>query len=97
MSVYVLFQTLKVTDPEAFAAYRQRVGETVARHGGRYLVRDGDVTTLEGNWSFTGPVMIEFPSEQAARGWYDSDEYRPLKEMRFSALTAAGVIMGGVA
>ena len=97
MSAYVLFQTLEVTDPETFAAYRERVGETVARYGGRYLVRGGDVTTLEGDWSFTGPVMIEFPSEEAAHRWYGSDEYRPLKEMRFSALTAAGVILGGVA
>jgi uncharacterized protein (DUF1330 family) len=97
MSAYVLFQTIEVRDPETFAAYRERVGETIAQHGGRYLVRGGDVTTLEGEWSFSGPVLIEFPSEEMARRWYRSAEYGPLKDMRFSALTAAGVILEGVA
>jgi uncharacterized protein (DUF1330 family) len=97
MSAYVLFQTLEITDPQTFATYRDRVSDTVAAYGGRYVVRGGAVTTLEGDWSFAGPVMIEFPSADAARRWYSSDEYRPLKEMRFSALSAAGVILEGVA
>lgn len=95
MAAYVLFQTLQVSDPETFARYRERVGATVAQYGGRYVVRGGDVEPLEGDWSFAGPVMIEFPSADAARRWYGSAEYEPLKAMRFSALTAAGVILEG--
>lgn len=95
MSAYVLFQNLEVRDPETFATYRERVGETVARHGGRYVVLGGSVTPLEGNWSLSSPVMIEFPSEDAARRWYTSAEYAPLKAMRIASLDAVGILIGG--
>lgn len=95
MSAYVLFQNLGVHDAETFAAYRERVGETVTRHGGRYLVIGGAVSSLEGEWSIASPVMIEFPSEDAARRWYTSAEYAPLKAMRVASMDSVGILIGG--
>ena len=97
MAAYLLFHVLEVRDEDAFAAYRARVEATVARHGGRYLVRGGDASPIEGDWHLDGPVLIAFPSSAAARSWYASDDYAPLKALRFSALDARGILLEGVA
>jgi uncharacterized protein (DUF1330 family) len=41
-------------------------------------------------------VLLEFPSTEQARRWYDSEEYRPLKAMRMKASTASLVLVDGV-
>jgi uncharacterized protein (DUF1330 family) len=74
-----------VTDPEAYSEYRAGVLETVERYDGRFLVRGGGFDVLEGEWPDERVVVIEFPSIDEARAWYDSDEYQPLARMRQSA------------
>jgi uncharacterized protein (DUF1330 family) len=96
MSAFFLFENLGVHDDAAFAAYLRRVPATVARHGGRYRVRDGRVEIVEGARTLTAPVLIEFPRIDDARRWYHSDEYRPLKVMRLAALRSTGVLVEGL-
>lgn len=96
MTAFFLFQNLGVTDAAAFEEYKRLVPATVDAHGGRYLVVAGRVETIEGDAALPAPVLIEFPSVEAARGWYDSPEYRPLKEMRWAALRATGHLVEGV-
>lgn len=94
MAAYCLFDNIEVHDPAALAEYARRVAPVVAAHGGRYVTLGGPVEILEGSWSPTFPVMIEFPSIEAARGWYDSEEYRELKALRMRATRSAGVLFG---
>lgn len=96
MSAYVIFENLEVTDPVQLDEYKHLVPATVARHGGRYVVRGGALAVLEGFWAPIFPVMIEFPSVEAARRWYDSPEYRPLRAMRVAALRSNTVLVEGV-
>jgi len=44
----------------------------------------------------TFPVILEFPSLEAAKRWYDSEEYRPLKALRLAAVRANGFFVQGV-
>ncbi len=81
MTAY-LIGSITITDPGRFAAYREQVPAVVARHGGRYLVRGGAVHPVEGDLGFDRPVVIEFPSMEAARGLYESAEYAPLLKLR---------------
>ena len=81
MAAY-LIGNITVTDPERFPAYRERVPAVIAQYGGRYLVRAGTVHPLEGDLGFDRPVVVEFPSMQAARRFYDSPEYAPLLKLR---------------
>ena len=96
MSAFFLFQNLGVVDPRAFDEYLRLVPATVEKFGGRYRVRGGLVEPVEGLFSLTSPVMIEFPSLDAARRWYGSDDYRPLKAARLRAVRATGVIVEGL-
>ena len=58
-------------------AYRSRVFPVVAQYGGKYLVIGGPIDSVEATWRPAFPVLFEL-----AHGWYNSEEYRDLKELR---------------
>jgi uncharacterized protein (DUF1330 family) len=80
MTAYCRFDDVEVTDPAAMAEYASKVREMVRRHGGRYLALGGTVETIEGSPTLHEPVLIEFSDLAAAHAWYDSPEYRPLRD-----------------
>jgi len=53
------------------------------------------VQVLEGPWDYERCVVIEFPDVDAARGWYESDEYAPLKVIRQGASDTQMVLVAG--
>lgn len=90
MSAYVIVQ-INVTDWEKFQKYIRETPRVMAQYGGRYLARAGEMTALEGNPSSARVVLIEFPSLQRAREWYNSPEYQEIKRLREGA--ASGTIL----
>lgn len=95
MAAYFFFDVHQVVDEPKMESYRQRVFETVAKHGGRYLVIGGPTEAIEGGWKPDFPVMIEFPSAEQARRWYDSADYAGLKSLRLAATRGDAVLMTG--
>lgn len=95
MGAYFLFDVREIKDPDRAAAYRARVFDTVAQYEGRYLVLGGPVEVIEGDWQPAIPVIIEFPSLEKAREWYDSDVYRPVKALRLAATDSQAVLLQG--
>jgi uncharacterized protein (DUF1330 family) len=63
------------SDPERMAEYRRLAQLAVEKFGGRYLVRGSPYVTLEGSWQPQRLVVLEFPSMDAARMFYDSPDY----------------------
>jgi uncharacterized protein (DUF1330 family) len=94
MPAYVILD-IEVTDPDAYTAYRERSGATVEKHGGRFLVRGGDPATVEGGWAPQRIVVLEFPSEEQARAWYDSPEYQEILPIREANATSRAVLVQG--
>jgi uncharacterized protein (DUF1330 family) len=86
-----------VTDPEGYAEYSRQVPATIAKYGGRYLVRGGKSEVREGDWPGPRTVILEFPSLSRAREWYDSPEYEPLRPLRQENSTARIAFFEGVA
>ena len=94
MPAYVILD-IEVTDPDAYTAYRERSGATVEQHGGRFLVRGGDPATVEGGWAPQRIVVLEFPSEEQARAWYDSPEYQEILPIREANASSRAVLVQG--
>ena len=86
----------EVTDPAGFEEYRKQVPGTVEKYGGKFLVRGGQMQTLEGDWKPTRIVVTEFPSIEQARRWYDSEEYRAPRALRMKAGRTDMVMVDGV-
>lgn len=95
MSAYVVFQA-EVLDPDAYEAYKAKAEATVLAAGGRYIVRGGDVVTLEGDAPVGRTVVLEFPTMQVALDWYRSDEYAVARRLREDAARARVYIVDGV-
>jgi uncharacterized protein (DUF1330 family) len=80
-----LIANLEVHDRAGYDRYRQQVPAVIAQYGGRYLVRGGAIETVEGKLPLTRFVILEFPSVEVARRFYDSPEYAPLKALRLAS------------
>jgi uncharacterized protein (DUF1330 family) len=91
---YVIAE-VDVTDPERYGDYTARTPDSIARHGGRWVVRGGETRVLEGHWDPGRIVVIEFPSVEAALGWFESDDYGELAAIRREASTARILVVEG--
>jgi uncharacterized protein (DUF1330 family) len=95
MAAYLIVD-LEVLDQAGFEEYRKQVPETIARYGGRYIVRGGRMDVLEGDWRPTRVVILEFPSVEQAKRWYDSEEYRAPKALRMKTARTNLVLVESV-
>lgn len=96
MPAYCIVDIRAVHDPEKLDEYKARAPETVEAHDGRYLAVGGATEVMEGDWTPSFPVLIEFPSLEALRLWYDSEAYRPLKRLRREATECDMVFVEGL-
>ncbi len=81
MAAYVVGEVI-VTDDAFAEEYRPKVQELIEKHG-RKFISGGTFEKLEGarappDWF----VIIEFPTSESARAWYDDPDYGPLIELR---------------
>ena len=60
----------RLHDLKMFDEYRKQVMPTIEAYGGRFLVRGGKLTALEGDMPLRSTIaMLEFPSRKAAEDW----------------------------
>jgi len=86
-----LIARIHVTDPKRYQDY------AIAKHGGRYLVRGGPVTTLEGPDERDRVVVLEFPTMEHARTFWSSPEYEHARSVRAGAATGQFFLVDGYA
>jgi uncharacterized protein (DUF1330 family) len=95
MSAYFIVD-IDIHDAAGLEEYRNQVPATLTKYGGRFIVRGGRFERLEGDWQPKRLVLLEFPSVEQAKRWYDSEEYRPLKAMRLKASSSNLILVDGV-
>lgn len=95
MVAYVILD-VDVKDAKAFEAYKQPTAASIAQYGGRFIVRTSEYDVLEGNWRPTRLVVLEFPRIEAAKRWYESEEYRKLKPIRLQHAVTNMILVDGV-
>lgn len=82
-------------DESMFSEYGKAVPVTLEAFGGRFIVRGGNLNLLEGEWPHPRLVIIEFPSQEAAEGWYRSPEYQKIIGLRLGSTVTNLVIVEG--
>jgi len=95
MAAYVI-GSVTVEDPEGFAEYAQGVPEVIARFGGKYLARGKAAEVLEGSWAPPRLAVLEFESVEAAKRWYESEEYKALAAIRQRCASTDLVLVEGL-
>jgi uncharacterized protein (DUF1330 family) len=95
MPAYVIVET-DVSDPEQYELYKDAAPASIAAHGGRYVVRGGEQSVLEGDWNPKRLVVLEFPDLETAKRWYESEGYGEARKLREGAATFRMVAVDGL-
>jgi uncharacterized protein (DUF1330 family) len=65
----------------------------LAKFGREMIAGSPAPKLLEGDWDGNWAAVLRFPSMESAEAWYDSAEYRPLRDLRINQLTDGGRVM----
>jgi uncharacterized protein (DUF1330 family) len=94
MAAYVI-SDVEIRDPVLVDRYRLLAQATIAKYGGRYLVRGGAIEPVEGGWAPRHVVIVEFPTMEKAREWYHSPDYAEALAVRQTALDRRLIFVEG--
>ena len=95
MSKAYLVGQITITNPQAYAVYAAQVPHTIAAFGGKYLVRGGHATQLEGAPQGERNVVVEFPNREIAEAWYNSEAYQAIIQHRIANSTGSLALVDG--
>lgn len=95
MAAYVISDG-EMRNQALFDEYRALAQASIAKHGGRYIVRGGAPQVIEGNWRPKAIVIVEFPTIREACEWYRSPDYGVALKVRQGALERNLVFVEGV-
>ena len=95
MSAYLIFTRDKTLDEHELATYSKDAPATLAGHEVKVLASYGPHEELEGATT-EGTIILEFPSIEAAKAWYNSAPYREVREHRFKGATYRVTLVEGV-
>jgi uncharacterized protein (DUF1330 family) len=95
MPAYIIAR-VDVTDREQYSEYIKATPEVIARYGGKFIVRGGEIVTLEGEPEQRRLVIIEFPTLQRAHEFFHSPEYTRVKQLRLGASVGQFLAVEGV-
>ena len=94
MTAYMISQ-IEITDPIKYEGYKALTPAAITAHGGRFVVRGGPAEVLEGAYDGRRLVVVEFPSMEAARAFYNSEQYGVAREARAGAAVFTAVLVEG--
>ena len=94
MPAYVIAR-VNVTDPEQYAKYKLLTPDAVDAHGGSFIVRGGDHEVLEGAADDRRIVVLQFPSMEDARAFYNSPQYSAARQVRDGAAEMEMTLVDG--
>ena len=92
---YVMAE-IEVVDAGTYEGYKSAAAPIAAQYGGRYIIRGGEMHLAEGDAPSGSLVVLEFANLTAARAFLNSDEYRPVAEIRHKAAKSRIMIVEGI-
>ena len=95
MSAY-LIANVEIKDSEKIKEYLAATPEILKKYSGRFLVRGGELWIAEGKWNPKRVVVVEFDSFEKAKEFWNSEEYKPLKELRQLSSNTDMIFVDGI-
>ena len=96
MAAGYILAYVDVTDPVQYEQYKTLSTKAMQVHGAEPLVRGGKTEPLEGEWNPTRIVVLKFPSYDAAKTFYNSEEYRAARNARANAANMNMIVVEGI-
>jgi uncharacterized protein (DUF1330 family) len=92
-----LIARVQILNLERYRAYMDATPAVVSQYGGKFIVRGGDILTLEGEPEQRRLVIIQFPTKEHAEAFYSSPEYAKAKQLRAGAASGQFLLIEGTA
>ncbi|MFM2224961.1 MAG: hypothetical protein RJA07_1163 [Bacteroidota bacterium] len=83
---YIMVQMKVKSLEELMQRYAQFAIPILQKHGGQMIAGSPTPNIKEGDWNGNWAAVLQFPSMEAAEGWYNSEEYQPYKNLRINEL-----------
>ena len=94
---YYLLVDVDIHNIDEYKKYLDKVKPMVEKFGGQYLIKGGVIDAKETDlWKPKRIVLVKFPNKTSALKWYNSEEYRPLKNLRLNNATSNILFIEGV-
>lgn len=93
MTAYIIANIHTLTTSDKLAEYRRRVGPTLDKYGGRFVIRGGKIDVIEGDWMPVHLSLIEFDDGERAREWLSSPDYQALLPLRTTSVKTDLIIV----
>lgn len=87
---------VRIDDLDQYKKYMAVSPDALAAFDGKFLVRGGQHSTVEGETEERRMVIVEFPSYARALECYNSEIYQDVKKLREGAGEAQFVVVEGV-
>jgi uncharacterized protein (DUF1330 family) len=94
MSHYLIAR-IDINDREEYSKYEAGFMGIFSQYDGKMLSVDEAPKLIEGEWPISRTVLIEFPSEESAMAWYQSEEYQALAQHRFASSDGNIILLKG--
>ena len=94
MAAYIVVHA-DVKDWDAYREYMRHTPRVIQKFGGRFIARGGEMITLEGPEETLRVVLLEFPSMDQAKAFYESADYAQTKILREGGGAAKFVVIDG--
>ena len=91
MAAYFIAQYV-VNDPDGYREYQAGAGPTIQAHGAELVAFAVAAATIEGTPPGPQTVVLKFESTEAAKAWYNSEEYQAVVGKRLAATEGFAVI-----
>ncbi len=95
MTAFVIID-IEVHDPAGYEEYKKLSPAAIALYGGKYIARGGKTETLEGDWSPSRLVILQFETSEQAKAWLNSPEYSEIKKMRHATTRSNMIVTEGL-
>jgi uncharacterized protein (DUF1330 family) len=95
MAAYIVFTRDSTIDQKELDTYAPMARASGVGHPIKVLAAYGKQEVLEGA-TVEGVVILEFPTFEDAKNWYNSPAYREAREHRFKGAKYHAVLVQGV-
>ncbi len=94
MKAYVIVE-ISIHNHDLYDEYKKLTPATIAAYDGKFVARGAKTESLEGDWNPERIVVLEFPSFDRAKEWWNSPEYSKAKSIRQDAASTKMLVVEG--
>ena len=95
MAAYIIVE-VSILNPLNYEEYKKLTPASIEAYGGKFIVRGAKTESLEGDWNPERIVVVEFPSVERAKEWWNSEIYASAKKIRQANAFTKMIVVPGI-